>query len=204
MLIVNFKKYKKGKKAVELAKTIEKYDKKALIALLPREIINIKGKTSLRVLSQYVKNKEDIYISKKYNVYGSLLNHSDYPISVDKIKDINKNASNIRVKLIICASSLKMAKKVKSLNPKPWAIAYEDPKLIGTGRSITEYKKDNVKEFVKLLKGTGIFALCGAGVSTAEDVKMAKNLGCQGVLISSALAKVRLSKAIKLLKEIKD
>jgi len=100
-------------------------------------------------------------------------------------------------------------KVAKSINQRVQSLGFEDrifDIIVPTRNTIkvTQGKKDNVKEFVKLLKGTGIFALCGAGVSTAEDVKMAKNLGCQGVLISSALAKVRLSKAIKLLKEIKD
>ena len=34
-------------------------------------------------------------------------------------------------------------------------------------------------------------AFCGAGISTASDIKEAKKLGCKGVLISSAIAKSR-------------
>ena len=51
------------------------------------------------------------------------------------------------------------------------------------------------------MKKTKILPLCGAGISTAEDVKEAYNLGCKGVLISSAIAKSK--NPIQLLKQLR-
>ena len=83
---------------------------------------------------------------------------------------------------------------------KPYAIAFEDPKLVGSGKSITSYNAKNVLKFSKLLKSTKIIPLCGAGISSLDDIKESKKLGCKGVLISSSIAKV--NKPDKLLKDI--
>ena len=85
---------------------------------------------------------------------------------------------------------------------RPGAMAYEDRELIGTGKSITEYRKGEVKKFVTKMKYSKIKLLCGAGINSAEDIREAYNLGCRGILISSAIAKVQLKKAEKLLREI--
>ncbi len=46
-----------------------------------------------------------------------------------------------------------------------------------------------MERFVKMLKGSKIIPLCGAGIGNLEDVLEAKRLGCKGILISSAIAK---------------
>ena len=52
------------------------------------------------------------------------------------------------------------------------------------------------------MKDRGIIPLCGAGISNSEDVKIAMDLGVNGVLVASAIAKAPLKKAKKLLMEI--
>jgi len=171
-IVINFKKYKTGKRALELAKKIKKYIPKAIICSIPEDVKRI-SKTNLRVFTQYY--------NKKTKAEGSLLNHSDHRISLRKIKEQIKNFN----KVIICVKNINEAKKVKKL--KPWAIAFEDPKLISTGKSITKYNAENVKKFSNLFKNSKIKPFCGAGISTYEDIKEAKKLGCKGVLISSAI-----------------
>jgi triosephosphate isomerase len=117
---------------------------------------------------------------------GSLLNHSENKIPLTHIKKIVERCRELELKLIICASTLKEAEKIKKLSP--YAIAFEDPKLIVSGKSITKVKTSSVKKFVDLLKGTDIIPLCGAGISTPEDVAQSLLLGCKGVLVSSVIA----------------
>ena len=90
------------------------------------------------------------------------------------------------MKLIVCVAKLKETDRIKKLSP--YAIAFEDPKLIATGKSITKNRINSVKKFVDLLKGTDILPLCGAGISTPEDVAQALLLGCKGILVSSVVA----------------
>jgi triosephosphate isomerase (TIM) len=185
MIVINFKNYKKGKESLELAKRIQEYLPKAIVCPTVKDVELVKEGTKLKVFSQYIV---------KENVDGSLLNHSDHRVSAKVIE------KNVKGKVILCVKNVAEAEKYRKL--KPWAIAFEDEKLIGSGKSITSYKKEDVGDFVKLLKGSGIIPLCGAGISSVEDVRAAKKLGCRGVLIASAIAKVSLEESEKLLREI--
>ena len=193
-MIINFKNYVTGKKALALAKLIEKHLPKAIICPPTNDITNISQKTKLKVFSQYLpKNSSP-------KAKGTLLNHSDHPLNFEKIKQAKKLADKNKLKIILCVSTAQQAKKFLSL--KPEAIAFEDKKLIGTGKSITEYKPDEIKKFAKIFHGTTIAPLCGAGIHSANDIKTAKKLGCKGVLIASAIAKAPIKKTEKLLEKI--
>jgi len=180
MIVINFKKYKKGKEALKLARRVEKYLGKSAI-VCPYDVGWVLGKAKIKVFSQRLDVGEEITGD------GSLLNHSDYRIPASKIARIV--GENRKRKIILCVRDLREARMYKKL--KPWAIALEDEKLIGSGKSITEYRSDSVREFARLLKGGRVRAFCGAGIHSAEDVRMARRLGCRGVLISSAVAKSR-------------
>ncbi len=189
MIVINFKNYKKGREVLRLSRKIEKYLPKAIVAIPSVNLEEISEKTGLRVFSQHVeKNSEKetgfltVEAAKKSGAKGSLLNHSEHKVGIKKIREISKE----KINLIVCASNLKEAREIKKL--KPYAIAFEDPKLISTGKSITKYNPQSVRKFVKILKGTKILPLCGAGINSKGDVVEAKKLGCKGVLIASAIA----------------
>jgi triosephosphate isomerase (TIM) len=183
VIIINFKNYKQGAESLELARKIQKHLPRAIVCPAVEDLVVVKKGVKLRVFSQYIVDKK---------VDGSLLNHSDHRVSALVIE------RNVKGKIILCVKNVREARKYKKL--KPWAIAFEDEKLIGSGKSITTYKKGVVRAFVKLLKGSGVIPMCGAGISTIEDVKAAKKLGCKGVLIASAIAKVKNPE--RLLREI--
>ncbi len=195
MIVINFKNYVSGKKALKLAKKIEKYIPNAIVAVANADIELIKNNTKLKVYSEYIDNKNTPEAVKNAGAVGSLLNHSSHRIFFSNIKKTIRRCNKIGLKLIVCASSINEARKIMKL--KPYAIAFEDPKLIGTGKSITKYKADDVKKFTEMLKGKGIIPLCGAGISSKEDIIEAKRLGCKGVLISSAIANARNDKLLR-------
>lgn len=207
MIIINFKNYKFGKKSLELARKIEKYlGKRAIVAVSGVDIGLIAGKTKLKVYAQHVDNEEGKRASgfilpeavKKEGAVGTLLNHSEHRISFKEIKESLKKCRKIGLKAVVCASSLSEVRKIKKL--KPYAIAFEDSKLVGSGKSITKYRSNDVKKFAFMLKRGSVLALCGAGINSADDVREAFRLGCRGVLIASAIANV--NKPERLLKEI--
>lgn len=208
MIVINFKNYKFGKETLELARRIEKYLPSAIACPPAMDVAGISAMTKLKVYAQHVDNQEGDRATgfvlanglKKLGVRGSLLNHSEHRISEKEIKETIEKCSQAGLKIILCAESVAEARKFISFRPE--AIAFEDRDLIGSGKSITDYKSDEVKKFVEVMRGSGVKALCGAGVSSAEDVRVALELGCDGVLIASAIAKGDLSKAEKLLKEI--
>lgn len=204
MIIINFKNYKIGKEALVLAKKIEKYLPNSIVAVSTLDLENIAQKTKLNVFAQHIDSQEGnratgFMNSEKLKIAGGkggLLNHSEHRISFNIIKKILKNSKNL--KIILCSSSLNEVRKFIRL--KPYAIAFEDPKLVGSGKSITEYRSKDVKKFAKIMKKTKIIPLCGAGISSANDVKESYDLGCKGVLIASAIANSK--RPNKLLREI--
>tara|TARA_Y100000310_G_scaffold343564_1_gene451827 strand:+ start:5465 stop:6112 length:648 start_codon:yes stop_codon:yes gene_type:complete len=207
MIVVNFKNYKFGKVALELAKSIEKNLGKVVVCVNFVDISEIVSNTKLKVFSQHVDlgeiGKGTGFILpeavEQVGGVGTLLNHSEHRISFREISKTLKRCEEVGLKVIVCVESLREARKVKKL--KPYAIALEDKELVGTGKSITEFKVKEVIRFARLLNGSGIGALCGAGINDVNDVRAAYSMGCQGVLISSAIVKGKESG--KLLKDLK-
>lgn len=192
MIIVNFKNYKKGGEVLKLAKRIQKYSD--LIVAVP--ILNIKEvseKTKLTVYAQHADYQEKkastgfqtIESLKASGVKGTLLNHSEHKLKLEDLKKTIKQTKKLNLKIIVCVSNLKEVREIKKL--KPFAMAFEDPKLISTGKSITKYNPKLIRDFVKIIKNTKIIPLCGAGISSKQDILESKKLGCKGVLIASAI-----------------
>lgn len=194
MIIINFKNYKFGKEAIELSRTIEIYCPKAIVSVPIVDIAEIVKNTNLTVYAQHVDYNEQgrstgaviPEILESAGAKGSLLNHSEHPVKIADIKKTIDRCHNFGLQIIVCISRVSQARKLAKF--KPYAIAFEDPQLIATGKPITYYKSREISEFADSLKGTGVTALCGAGISSSEDVKVAKDLGCNGILVSSAIA----------------
>jgi len=194
MLVVNFKNYKVGKEVLDLVRTIDIYCNKAIVAIPAPYLKEVSKEINIPVFAQAVDLPERGHGTGKIipeyvldsGAKGSLLNHSENKLSLQMMKKIAERCNELGLKLIVCAATLKETERIKKLSP--YAIAFEDPKLIATGKSITKNRINSVKKFVDLLKGTDILPLCGAGISTPEDVAQALLLGCKGILVSSVVA----------------
>lgn len=205
MIIINFKNYKQGDEILRLAKLIEKHDVHNIVVVPAPYIERVSRKTALNVWAQhvdFVDERSTGFIGpssvRAVGASGTLINHSEHEIN---LKEIKKSIEACRKSGIICAVCVSNLSDVpKIANMKPNAIAYEDKKLIATGKSITEYNPQSIEKFVSMLKNKPILPLCGAGISSIEDVDKAYSLGCKGVLISSAIAKNKNPE--KLLKEL--
>lgn len=209
MIVINFKNYKSGSSAIRLAGNIWKILPDAIVAAGAADIRQISSiYPKEKIFAQHVDFVEGKlstgFLSaetlKSHGGKGSLLNHSEHRLTIELIRKTVKQMKKEKLKIILCAKDLEEAKSFISLAPD--AIAFEDKKLIGSGKSITKYKSKAVEKFASTLKGTKIIPLCGAGISTAEDILAAYELGCKGVLIASAIASAPKQKVKKLLKEI--
>ncbi|MBM3232551.1 triose-phosphate isomerase [Candidatus Pacearchaeota archaeon] len=194
MIVINFKNYVFGAKAIDLVRKIDIYLNKSVVAVSLIDLVDIVKNTTLPVYAQHIDAQEEgratgfviPEIVAASGAKGTLLNHSEHPLKITEIKKALDRCHDAGLKVILCASTLAQAKKFVAL--KPHALAFEDPALISTGKSITSHKAHALKEFVDLVKGSEVIPLCGAGISNAEDVKEALALGCMGVLVSSAVA----------------
>ena len=156
MLVINFKTYKLGDKALELSRLIEKKHPKAIVCASSIDLETLHQKTSLEIFAQHVdliKGRRGTgYVTpesiKTSGASGTLLNHFEHQIPLWHIKKAVKRCKVLGLKTIVCVKNLKEAKKV--LKIKPYAIAFEAPSLIESGKSITDHKREEVLEFVKL------------------------------------------------------
>src|SRR5207302_4198920 len=94
----------------------------------------------------------------------------------------------------------------------PDMLAIEPPELIGTGISISTARPELVTYSLKQIRtvNRSVRVLCGAGVTTAEDVSKALELGSEGVLVASGVVRSRDPRSVlesmagKMLSERKD
>lgn len=119
----------------------------------------------------------------------SLINHSEYKMPHDRIKILVREASKAGFETVVCVDSVDELNSLLGSGVKPTLYAIEPPELIGTGRSVSKYKPETVVEAVETGSKHGVPVLCGAGVSSNEDVDAAMRLGVVGVLVASAIVK---------------
>ncbi len=119
----------------------------------------------------------------------SLLNHSEYKMPHNRLRDLVDAANSLGLETVVCVDSVSEFRSLIDLGVRPSAFAIEPPELIGSGRSVSKYKPETVVEAVGLGNSYGVPVLCGAGVSTRDDVDAAMRLGVRGVLVASAIVK---------------
>jgi len=210
LIIVNLKCYEEGtgKNALKLAKICESVSKeyKINIAVAPQftDINLISKKVDIPLFSQhldpvypgpYTGHISSLSI-KEAGAIGTLINHSEKRLSLEEIEKCIKIARKYDLITVCCSKDINESKEIAKFSPD--FIAYEDPTLIGTGQPISKMEPETVKEFVEILANINlnIIPLCGAGISTGEDVKIALELGCKGVLVASAIVKAQKPKVV--------
>ena len=140
------------------------------------------GKHTGRILPESVKQA---------GAKGTLINHYERRIPLGEIKANIERARKMGLRTIVCISKNSLVRQIAPLGPD--YIAFEAPELIGTGISVATVEPDVIRRFVRLVKKANprVGVLCGAGVSTREDVSKALELGTDGVLLASAVPKAR-------------
>ena len=133
---------------------------------------------------------------KENGASGILINHSE---DRQKMKDI-KSSINIckkeKMMSLVCAAKPSEISMIARM--KPHIVAIEPPKLIGTGIPVSKAEPWIVRDSVRAVKRSHkrVTVLCGAGISTGDDVRAAIELGCHGVLAASAIMQARQPKKI--------
>jgi len=210
LLVVNFKTYIEatGKRAIELAKIAEAVSRDTGVAVIvaPQftDIEPVSKTVDIPVFSQHVDSvKPGAHTGhvladavKSAGADGSLLNHSEKRISISEIADIVNLCADSDLQSLVCADTALAG--VDIAKQKPDMIAIEPPELIGTGISISKARPELITESLKRIRGVNrsVKVLCGAGVTTAEDVSKALELGSEGVLVASGVVKNKDPRAV--------
>lgn len=205
MVIVNFKTYLEstGKKALELAKQAEKASKEtgACIIVAPQfaDLAKIAEEVEIPVFAQHVdpvkpgNSTGHILLEsvKEAGAVGTLINHSERQlrlIDIDAIIALTKEKNLISC---VCANNPSVSAAIAAMHPDITSV--EPPELIGSGISVSKAKPEIITDTVKLVQKVDakMTILCGAGISTAEDVAIALKLGTKGVLVASGIVKAK-------------
>jgi len=120
---------------------------------------------------------------------GTLLNHSENRLKLADIDGSLAAADRADLETIVCANNPDQIAAASALGPD--AVAVEPPELIGTGTPVSKADPDIVRDAVDAAAAVDddVDVLCGAGISTGEDVVSAGDLGATGVLLASGVAK---------------
>jgi len=120
---------------------------------------------------------------------GTLLNHSECRLTLADIDAALDAAARAGLETVVCANNPAQVAAAAALGPD--AVAVEPPELIGTGTPVSGADPEVVEDAVAAAESVdpGVDVYCGAGISTGEDVVAARELGADGVLLASGVAK---------------
>ncbi|GGN89601.1 triose-phosphate isomerase [Haloarcula pellucida] len=120
---------------------------------------------------------------------GTMLNHSENRLKLADIDASLDAAERADLETIVCANNPDQIGAAAALGPD--AVAVEPPELIGTGTPVSKADPDIVTGAVDAAARVDgdVDVLCGAGISTGEDLVSASDLGASGVLLASGVAK---------------
>jgi triosephosphate isomerase len=201
IVIVNFKTYPRsvGEQAVKLAKVIASAAKEIgiSVAVAPQnlDLYRVASQVDIPVLAQHVDPITPgahtgwllAETAKATGAVGSLVNHSEHRLQPEEIEQVVGRLRELGLVSVVCAKDPEVSKRVAAF--KPDMVAVEPPELIGSGQAVSRVKPEVVSDAVKLVHGIRpeVRVLCGAGITSGEDVRVALELGADGVLLASSV-----------------
>ena len=205
LLVVNFKSYIEatGKRALELAKLAEiaSGDTGATVVVAPQfsDIKPVSETVDLAVFSQHLDPiKPGAHTGrvlaeavKSAGGEGSILNHSERRIGTTEIAACVERCADSDIYSLVCADTAQAGAEIARIGPD--MIAIEPPDLIGTGISVSSARPELITDSLLKIRAVSkkVRVLCGAGITTPEDVAKALQLGAEGVLVASSVVKSR-------------
>jgi len=205
IVIVNFKTYAEGtgEKAVKLAESAEKVslETEVCFSVAPQfvDIPVIARTVDIPVFAQHIDPvKPGSHTGhilpeavKEAGAVGTLINHSERRLKLADIDAAITRAHELGLVTVLCTNNTAVSASAAALKPK--MIAVEPPELIGTGIPVSKAKPEIVTRTVELVKeiNPDVVVLCGAGITSGEDVAAALKLGTEGVLVASGIVKAK-------------
>lgn len=203
IVILNYKTYleSSGENALELARALKSASEESGITMVAApqaaDIYRIQDQISLPIFAQHIDpitpgghtgyNLIETLIEA--GISGSLINHSENRMKLADIDEVIQLCKQNDIESCVCTNNIATSKAIATFSPD--AVAVEPPELIGTGIPVSQAQPEVVKDSVKGVKSINkkIKVLCGAGISTGDDMKAAMDLGADGVLLASGIVK---------------
>lgn len=201
LVILNFKTYLEstGQNALNLAKACENaYNETGVnMVVVPQnvDIYRISQEVEIPVFAQNIDpilpgghtGGSLIHSLKESGASGTLINHSEHRMQLADISKVVTLCKDNNLSSVVCTNDVLTSGAAAVLSPD--FIAVEPPELIGTGIPVSKTDPEVVTGTVDLVnnKNKEVSVLCGAGISTSDDMKSALDLGSKGVLLASGI-----------------
>lgn len=203
IVILNYKTYleSSGENALELARALKSASEESGITMVAApqaaDIYRIQDQISLPIFAQHIDpitpgghtGSNLIETLIEAGISGSLINHSENRMKLADIDEVIQLCKQNDIESCVCTNNIATSKAIATFSPD--AVAVEPPELIGTGIPVSQAQPKVVEDSVKGVKSINkkIKVLCGAGISTGDDMKAAMDLGADGVLLASGIVK---------------
>jgi triosephosphate isomerase (TIM) len=201
IVILNFKTYLEstGKNALKLAIASELVAEETgvnmVVAPQSPDIYSISNEVKIPVFAQHVDavnvgghtGSTLIECINEAGAVGSLINHSEQRMKLADIDVVVKKTTEKNMVSVLCTNNIETSAAAATL--KPDFVAIEPPELIGSGIPVSKAEPEIVEGTVDIIHEINpkIGVLCGAGISTGDDMKAALDLGAEGVLLASGI-----------------
>jgi triosephosphate isomerase len=122
---------------------------------------------------------------------GSLVNHSERRLTLAEIEASVRALQSQKLTAVVCSNNEIASAGAAALGPE--YVAIEPPELIGSGVSVSKANPEIIKRSVAAVHAVNpkVKVLTGAGIQCGECVKIAIDLGTDGVLLASSVVKAR-------------
>ncbi len=209
LIVLNFKTYSEstGEKAVVMAQYCEEVSKDSGIDIIacPQtpDIYRVASAVEIPVFAQHIDaagaGSFTGHITadcvKSAGALGTLINHSERRLLLSDVDSVVQSTKKAQLTSIVCTNNVAVTSAAAALSPD--FVAIEPPELIGSGIPVSKANPDIVSGSVDAVKAVNpqVKVLCGAGISTGDDVAAALRLGAAGVLLASGVIKAKDPKA---------
>ena len=122
---------------------------------------------------------------------GSLVNHSERRLTLADIEASIRALQALKMSAVVCTNNEAASAAAAALSPD--YVAIEPPELIGSGVSVSKANPEIIRRSVGAVRAVNphVKVLTGAGIQSGECVKIAVDLGTDGVLLASSVVKAK-------------
>jgi triosephosphate isomerase len=191
IFIVNLKSYVWGRKALKLSRIVEKVAQKTnvYVCIVPQlvDIYTISKEVNVPVFAPHMDSlvpgrgtgRVLAEAIKEAGAVGALLSHTENKLSLSEISRTINRTRKAGLISMVCCNTPKEAQATAMLGPD--VIISEPSSRIGTLKSVGK-DYEFVTKSIRMVKNIDpkIIVICGAGVSSGNDVAELVKLGVDG------------------------
>ena len=205
LILINLKTYREGmgNRAHMIAQLAELVtgESGVVIAIAPSyiDLHPISRHFSIPVYAQHVDGCEPgantghvtVDAIKLAGAAGSLVNHSERRLTLAEIEASVRGLQVQKLIAVVCTNNETASAAAAALAPA--YVAIEPPELIGSGVSVSKANPEIIRRSVGAVHAINpeVKVLTGAGIQSGDCVKIAVDLGTDGVLLASSVVKAQ-------------